>query len=306
MKIAIFGATSEIAKDLILSFLTHSDHELVLFSRRPKEVMQWLTSASQSSQFTSLAFESLKEITDLDAILNFVGAGDPAKISDIGANIFEVTLRFDDLAVEYIKLHPLCRYIFMSSGAAYGSEFHEPVGESSFIRHPINNVRSQDWYGISKMHSEYRHRALSNLNIVDVRIFNYFSRTQNINTRYLISDAIRAIKSDEILRTSHENIIRDYLAPQDFYQLIEKILRAPPENIAIDCYSKAPIDKNTLLIELHKIFGLKYEFLSAEASINSRSRKPSYYSCNKSASRFGYAPQYTSLEAIVTELNNFK
>ena len=37
-----------------------------------------------------------------------------------------ITLQYDQLAIDYINKHPACRYIFMSSGAVYGSNFDEP------------------------------------------------------------------------------------------------------------------------------------------------------------------------------------
>lgn len=42
MRIAILGATSQIAKDLIHSCATRSAHELVLFARRVEVLRQWL------------------------------------------------------------------------------------------------------------------------------------------------------------------------------------------------------------------------------------------------------------------------
>jgi hypothetical protein len=43
------------------------------------------------------------------------------------------------------------------------------------------------------MHAEAKHRALFNFSIVDVRVFNYFSHTQDMNARFLITDIVRAI-----------------------------------------------------------------------------------------------------------------
>ena len=114
MKIAILGATSEIAKDLILSFSAHDEHELVLFARRPKEVMQWLSIANLLNKHAIYDFESFHHVADLDAILNFVGASDPSKAIVLGGSILETTETYDYLALEYLKENPKCKYIFMS------------------------------------------------------------------------------------------------------------------------------------------------------------------------------------------------
>jgi hypothetical protein len=41
------------------------------------------------------------------------------------------------------------------------------------------------------LHAEAKHRALFNFSIVDVRVFNYFSHTQDMNARFLITDNLR-------------------------------------------------------------------------------------------------------------------
>ena len=38
MQVAILGATSQIAKDLIVAFSKQDSHELILFARRPEAV----------------------------------------------------------------------------------------------------------------------------------------------------------------------------------------------------------------------------------------------------------------------------
>ena len=301
MKIAILGATSEIAKDLVASFAIQNDHELILFARKPENVQHWLSDINFPTKYSVVEFQKFKSIRDFDAILNFVGAGDPAKIRDSGPSIFETTLAFDDLAISYLGINSNCRYIFMSSGAAYGSNFADPVDENSTSKFPINNIKSQDWYGLAKMYSECRHRALSNLPIVDIRIFNYFSSTQDLTSKYLISEIFEAITSKKIFRTSGENIVRDYLGKNDFNQLITKILLYTPMNVSIDCYSKSPIDKLSLLEVLNKNFGLRYEIQNTNISTHPTGSKLNYYSLNRRAAHFGYEPKQSSLETVLIE-----
>jgi len=305
MRIAIFGATSEIAQDLILSFAAHNDHQLVLLARRTEAVVQWLSEINLPNKYPVIHYDLFKSITGLDAILNFVGGGDPAKINDYGSAIFEATLDFDELAISYLKSNPNCRYVFMSSGAAYGSDFNLPVDEKSLGVFPINSIEPKDWYGIAKMYCECRHRMHSNFHIVDVRIFSYFSKSQNINSKFLICEILRAMMSKEIFKTSAENIVRDYLAPTDLYQLIKKILLSPPINMAVDCYSRAPIDKLSLLDYLSKNFGLQYEVSKIEIGMQPTGNKLNYYSLNRRAAHFGYEPEYNSLESLLLQVKNF-
>lgn len=302
MRIAILGATSQIAKDLVLSFSKQSNHELTLFARRPEVVTQWLASVSLSGRYAVVDFGAFSVAERFDAIFNFVGVGNPARAAAMGAAIFDVTLKYDEMALDYVRQHPECRYIFLSSGAAYGSSFEAPVDANTKAVIAINNLQPQDWYGVAKLHAECRHRALPHLPIVDIRVFNYFSCTQDISARFLITDVLRAIRDNTVLKTSSDYIVRDFLHPSDFYNLVAALLSASAHNTAVDCYSRAPIDKPNLLAAMQEKFGLQYETTEETASVNATGSKPHYYSLNTRAADFGYQATLTSLEGIVQEM----
>ncbi len=301
MRIAILGATSQIAKDLVLSFCRQSRHQLVLFARRPEVVEQWVSRIGLSEPLEIADFEAFGSSQHFDAILNFVGVGDPAQAAAMGASIFDVTLKYDELALNYIKVHPECRYVFLSSGAAYGSSFDAPVDKTTPASVAINNLRPQDWYAVAKLHAECRHRSLAEFPIVDVRVFNYFSSTQDISARFFITDLLRAIRDKSVFKTSSDYIVRDFLHPADFYRMISALLDAAPANAAVDCYTLAPIDKPTLLKCMEDEFGLIVETVDSSVGVNATGRKPHYYSLNTRAADFGYAPSLTSLEGVLRE-----
>lgn len=298
MRIAILGATSQIAKDLIVSMAHASEHQLLLFARRPEEVTRWLASVGLPARYPVADFKAFS-LHEYDAIINFVGAGNPALTAAIGRAIFDITLRFDDMVLAYLQDHPTCRYLFLSSGAAYGSRFDAPATRETPSTIPLNQLSPQDWYGVAKLHAECRHRAYVELAIIDLRVFNYFSGTQDMEARFLITDILRAIRDDRVLQTSPDYMMRDFLHPSDFYQLIDVLLVAPPTNVAIDCYSQAPIDKSSLLAAMQNQFGLKYQTTVATAGVNATGAKPYYYSENKRAADFGYRPSLTSLAGVL-------
>jgi len=301
MRIAIFGATSQIAKDLILSLSAEDTHELALFARRPELVARWLATLGFSNRHTVADFGTFGTHARFDAILNFVGIGNPTQVVALGAAIFDVTLKFDQMALSYLRQHPYCRYVFLSSGAAYGSNFEEPVTEYTKAIFPVNNLQPQDWYGVAKLHAESVHRSLSHLPIVDIRVFNYFSHTQDISARFLITDVMRAIESHKPLVTSAVNIVRDYVGPDDFCQLVSLILAAPARNDVVDCYSKGPVDKMTLLSAMKAEFGLKYDVEEVPSGVNATGMKLNYFSVNRRGEAFGYAPSKGSLECVLDE-----
>ena len=303
MLIAILGASSQIAKDLIISFSLNRNNTMHLFARRPKDFTEWMKCISLAGNYQVDDF-SVFGTQEFDVIINFVGTGNPSKTAEMGSAIFDVTLQFDELALRYIRQHPACRYIFLSSGAAYGSNFDLHVGIGSKAAIAINDLQPNDWYGVAKLHAECRHRSFPHLPIVDIRIFNYFSHTQDMDARFLITDIMRSIRDQTILKTSSEIMVRDYITPKDFYSIINAILDSPPKNDAIDCYSKSPIEKSILLEAMKEEFGLQYEYAENAEGINSTGRKPYYYSLNKRASLFGYQPSLTSLEGIIYEAKN--
>jgi len=238
-----------------------------------------------------------------DVIINFVGIGDPTKAQIMGSDIFKVTEEYDDMALEYLKQHKKTRYVFLSSGAVYGSNYQEPVNKDTVATVDINNLKSTDWYAISKLYVEAKHRSMPELSIVDVRVFNYFSHTQDMNARFLITDIVRAIKNKEVSKTSVDNIIRDFITPPDFYRLIQAIIDFKPINIALDCFTKSPIAKFDLLSELGERFGLQYEVGKDVNIVNATGDKFNYYSINYIAKDIGYKPKDSSLDGIIQEIN---
>lgn len=303
MKIAILGATSQIARDLVISFSSAGNHCLHLFARRPEEVTKWLSSVELAGRYSVDEFSGFAK-HEFDAVINFVGVGNPAQAIAMGNAIFDVTLRFDEMVLDYLTMHPACRYLFLSSGAAYGSSFNEPANCDTVASIAINSLQPHEWYGVAKLHAECRHRAHPELNIIDIRVFNYFSSTQNFEARFLITDILRAIRDKTVLKTSSDYIVRDYLHPSDFYGLVSALLAAEPANAAVDCYSRAPVDKPTLLAAMQERFGLQYEILTAATGVNATGSKPHYYSLNRRAEDFGYRPKYTSLTGIMQEMES--
>ena len=105
MRIAILGATSQIAKDLVQSFAEKSSHELVLYARRPEVVAQWLSRVGLAGRFVVSDFAAFGPCEHFDAILNFVGVDNPVQAAAMLAPIFVVTLQYDELVLDYVRHH---------------------------------------------------------------------------------------------------------------------------------------------------------------------------------------------------------
>jgi nucleoside-diphosphate-sugar epimerase len=294
MKIAILGATSAIAKDLILSF--SDEHKLELYSRRISDVTAWMVE-NNLNNFTSQSYTEFKYTRDIDAIINFVGAGSPEKVIKLGEQIFEITETFDKMALDYIENNRDCKYIFISSGAVFGDNFNTPADIDKVSSFPLNNLQPKHYYGYAKAMAEVRHR-ITERNIFDLRVFNYFSPMVNINYRYMITDMIRAIKDKTEYKVDRTPIMRDYVGPLDFYQMINVMLRQGKMNTPVDLYSRQPISKDSLLTAMAQRYKLEYVTTGSPVGLPATGVKEKYYSVNTAAYALGYRPTLSSLENI--------
>lgn len=306
MRLAILGATSEIAKDLVQSFAAHGHRELMLYARRPDAVSQWLLNVGLVGRYSVADFAAFSADEHFDVVLNFVGVGDPALAVAMGSAIFDVTLKYDELALDYVRNHPTCRYIFLSSGAIFGGDFAAPVTADTAACVQPNCVRPDAWYGLAKLNAEIAHRRFHNLAIVDLRVFNYFSEGADIRTRFLITDILRSIRENLIFETSSTNITRDYIGPNNFVQMVQSIINSQPINIAVDFYTKKPVGKIEMLEAFKKKFGLKYRLINRNTGINAIGSKTNYYSTNYLANEiFGYTPETTALQGVMLQAEGF-
>lgn len=302
MKVAILGATSLIAQDLIRQWnQDNSEHELYLYARNMEKLSNFLLSLHTNANASPLS--SFPDKIKYDVIINFIGAGDPTKIREISNSIISITNFYDDLIINYLKCNGDCKYIFLSSGAVYGSNFKFPASESKKSEFLINNVKSCDFYALSKFLAEIKHRELSNYSIIDLRVFNYFSRFQSINDRFFITDLVRSIKRNECCDVSPDSMTRDYIHPEDFRGIIDCLIKVENVNQAVDCYSASPINKPQLLVMLEQQFGLKWKYSTNTNIISATHTKECYYSEYYALKKFGYSPKYTSAQTLNIEIS---
>ena len=303
MKIAIIGASSQIAKDLIISFHEKTNYDCFLFSRNTEKVSKNFISRFNNFRYENLLYDSFSINDHYDLIINFISIVNEVFNDTSCSQVFKVAEKFDSMILNYLIKHPKTKYIFLSSGAVYGEIFDEPADNSSFAKFNVNNFQFKDYYSISKFYLEAKHRSMKNFSIIDLRVFNYFSSTQDLNANYLIIDVINALLNKKILATTSENITRDYITPYDFFNLIQKIIIFGELNIALDCYSKAPTTKFELLAKLERDFGLAYNVIGNESQKNVKNIKMNYFSKNKLAETIGYFPKYNSIDGILKEIN---
>jgi len=304
MNIAIMGATSHIAKGLIDRFLHKGVDHLYLFARSADKIQNFLTAigASGNDHYTICTNYRAFLSFSYDVILNCVGVGTLNKHRGDYTAYFMVTEEFDNLAIGYLcKKRPHALYVSFSSGAVYGREHSAPVEENSVNRVNVNRIAPQDYYAIVRLNAEAKHRAYHRLNIIDLRVFSYFSRFIDLADGYFITEVLNCIRSRKVLVTDPENMVRDYLHPDDLFSMIQRCMDARTINAAFDAVSSKPIEKQEMLDYFSSVYGLKYQTRQSLGNWSATGSKRIYCSVSKAASKIGYHPTFSSLDAINDE-----
>jgi nucleoside-diphosphate-sugar epimerase len=299
MQVAILGASSQISKGLIKLFVKNNDNHLFLFVRDEIIFKQWIESQDPNNKnFEIHQIKDFNSNFDIDLIINCVGVGDPNKVMQMGSNILDITKIYDDIVLDYLHENPRAKYIFLSSGAVYGDIFSAPADEDSKSLINLNFDTPANFYSLAKLYAEARHRALPNLNIADVRVFNYISPSIDLNGNFFIAQAIKASIDGKIFQTNSTNINRDFVGPEDLFSLISAINNFPQLNDSFDCFSKKPIDKFKILDFLQSNFNLEFIVHNNEVSDFIKDSKENYYSVNYKAKAIGFEPEFESIENI--------
>jgi len=303
-KIAILGATGHIAKNVVLGLGDKENYVLYLFARNVISLKEF----AEMHFVNKWRKPNVGDLLDFnnhsyDVIINCIGIGDPAKLRKAGGDIFRLTEKFDNLILDYLLENPETLYINFSSGVAYGSNFSTPADQNKSAVISINNIAPTDYYTISKINTEAKHRAFSELNIVDLRVFGFFSRFIDLKTPYFMSDLVNCIMQEREFVTGSNDMMRDYVHPSDLIYLIEQCIRVSQVNDVFDVYSLEPISKFQTIDFFVKHYGLKVNIESDNVLMSPTGLKSNYFSLNKKSMIVGYKPNYRSIDSLTSEID---
>ena len=299
IKVAILGAASHIAKGMIFNFKDDESIELHCYARNFEKVRSF----SMLINYKNLILKTFSEFNDdrIDVIINCIGITYTSVLNPLNENVFELTEKYDNLILDYIRENRETTYINFSSGAVYGTSFNQPASITTITSIDVNNIRTEDYYRIAKLNSEVKHRSLNYCNIIDLRIFGYYSRFIDLTKNYLMTDIISSIKQRRTLKTSPNNIIRDYVHPIDLSNLIKACFEAKKINEVLDVKSKKPISKMEILLFFKQNYDLKFEIIEDYREHSATGEKLNYYSENNNSEILKFIPKYTSFECVKME-----
>ena len=304
MNIAIMGATSHIAKGLIDRFLQRGKDHLYLFTRSADKIQDFLTAIGTpgNGNYTVCSNYQLFSSFSYDVIINCVGAGTMNKHTGDYTVYFMVTEEYDNLAIGYLwKKRPNALYISFSSGAVYGRGHSASVGEKSVNNVKVNQLSPQDYYAIVRLNAEAKHRAYNRLNIVDLRIFSYFSRHLDLADSYFMAEVINCILSKNVMLTDSVNMVRDYLHPDDLFSMINRCIDAGTINAAFDVSSSKSVEKKEILDYFSREYGLEYKISEFLGNTSATGAKDIYCSNYNWSSKVGYIAQFNSMDTLKYE-----
>lgn len=303
--IAILGATSHIAKNLIFYLSENESYRLFLLARSISKLESFLIeNMIHKNKYTICTLEQL-EFHSYDVIINCIGIVDSTNSKDERHLVFTVSEHYDNLVLNYLVSNPQTLYINLSSGAAYSTTFDRPANQITKSEIEINHLLPTDNYGITKLYLEAKHRAYKQLNIVDLRVFSFFSRFIDLMSKFLLTDIIECLRADRIFKTNDQDIVRDYIHPRDFTDLIELCISKHELNDVFDVYSLKPVRKFDLIDYFVKEFNLKVEIDRTHVLTSPSGNKYNYYSTNKRSKHvLSYQPKYTSLESVKDEFKS--
>ena len=300
--IAIFGSTGHIGKNLISFFIKNNDFKIFLFSRDIKKFESLKMIFSDTMSFNT--YDDFGK-NEYDVIINCVGISNPNAFEKNSRSIFDTAEFYDTMVLDYLKNFPTTLYINLSSGAVFSGEFDKPVDDSSTYKFDATELNKGEMYSVSKMYLESKHRSLPDLNIVDLRIFGFFSRFIDVNAGFFMSELLQALKNKSEFITDKKDFVRDYVNPKDFYDLTKNCIANKKINDVFDVYSKEIISKFQILEECFNKFDLKFKLVEKIESISPTGVKKNYYSLSRKAEKINYSPQFSSLETILNESSLF-
>ncbi len=300
--VAILGATSHIAKGLIHQFLCESVVELHLFGRSKERIQTALKSiaAQENSCFIHEGFDTFPS-GSYDMVINCVGVGTVNKLQGDFTRYFTLTEYYDNLILEFLQKSPDTLYVSFSSGVIYGRGLTAPADDHTINNLDVNHLAKEDSYMMVRLYTEAKHRAFADLRIVDLRVFSYFSRFCDLTDQYFIVEIINSILSGNKFVTGKNDMVRDYIHPEDLFSLIKCCAKEKKINAAFDAISARPVSKWEIIDFFAKKYGLDCETKSDFTYSGATGSKNIYCSVSNKAALIGYAPKYTAMQAVEME-----
>lgn len=294
-KVSILGATGHIGCNLVYLLEKIQLYELYCYVRDISKIKRFI----ENNNINNVNICNIDEFGNdkHEIIINCIGIG----LGNI-KELFSLTEKYDNIIINCLKKENGKKYINFSSGAVYGNKFENPVNKQTISFIEPNNLNINNHTTIIKLNSELKHRLHTNLNIIDLRLFAYFSRFIDFESKYFMAQLANSLIQKKDFVTDTTNFVRDYINPYDLESVISYLIHSNTTNSALDLYSKSPIDKIGILNIAKERFDLKVMFTDKISNVYFSGNKNNYYSEQK-IPEINNLLRYTSKETIIQELD---
>jgi len=234
IELLLTGGTGFIGRALLrtLRSKTSPARNIWVISRDPKAFMNQYPTLGNSIRLIKADVtnrESLPFTMKFDQVIH--AASDTitqrtGRRPDIGNQIVVGTRNILELA----KTSGARRFLFLSSGAVYGSHSFTEVGvsETQFLPSALDHLRGSDTYSDSKRTAEALCRSYfeeSALDVLIARCFSFVGRDLPLTAQFAIGNFIYdALRGNEITVSGSGNALRTYLDQSDLADWLLRIL----------------------------------------------------------------------------------
>jgi nucleoside-diphosphate-sugar epimerase len=292
--IAVLGATGYVGRS-IGRLLADEGHPIAMFARNPGKL-----SDQAWPQGVELRDLAAFHAADFSLVINAIGAGDPGRVRSLGAEILDITAFWDRRVLE--TMGPQTRYVFLSSGAVYGTRYDQPVNADSEISLPVNFLDRVPPYTMAKLQAEMRHRLARSRAILDLRIFGYADPSIDLSGSFFLAELVRSIRDRKVFVTSFDDIVRDYSGVRELRALIGDWESAGAPNCPLDLYTTSPASKHDLLRLFKARYHLQIDYV-AETGSNPTGSKRFYASAYRAAADFGFRPERDTARVLTDTID---
>jgi nucleoside-diphosphate-sugar epimerase len=249
-RVALLGARGQIARGLVEDL--PGEWQLELFSRDPQpphpEAAVRGVPLLPYGEFAAGSY---------DLVINAAGPGDPSVHRAKGAEILRIAETFDNLVLDYLRIHPATGYVNLSTGAVYGKEYRAASGKPVYELN-VGDLGSTNAYALAKLVAETKHRQEPALHVADLRVFGYFSRRMDLASGFFMAQVMEHLRGGREFHTGPADFVRDFIAPEDLAAHIVSLYEAGVPNAYFDAVSARPVTKFEILEALGDRFGLRY------------------------------------------------
>lgn len=302
--IALLGGSGYIGRSLLYEILTSSrEMKVFVFSRDIKKMQSIIDDFGLIDNQRYFVCH-IKDFSSgrYDYVINATGVGDPSILSKDPLSVFSVTEMVDSLVISYLILNKDVLYLNLSSGAVYGDIFDTPITEGQSTRLSLSFGDAYHCYSSAKIISEIKHRSHSDLWIVDLRVFAFFSRFFEKGSSFFLSELAFSVKKMTTFITDGSDFERDLINGAELYACILCVIDYGKSNNFFDVCSLKPFSKKDLLLDVSKRF--EWNYVEEKELLDNK--KNFYYSKGgKASSVFGYSSKSTAKDIFFEELQKY-